>query len=871
MRCVRLPPSIALLLLSTGGCFREKPEYVPPPPNAPPSAPTVSLGPTGARTADDLVVTIVAPSVDPEGSTVAYSYAWFQGSIPRAEFTGDTLPATETSKGQIWRVVVTPNDGEDDGEPGTAEITVANTAPEATVTLSPGAPTNADDIRAEVERSDVDGDPVSVRYAWTVDGVATDYDTDTIRGAATEHGQVWAVTVTPFDADDSGVVATAEVRVENTLPTMRSVSVSPVAPYVTDDLVAEASGRDDDGDALAYTYRWIADGAEVQSGASDTLAAGSFTKNQQIYVEVTPNDGFGQGEPLASDIVVSLNSMPSGASVAIGPDPAYEASTMTCVPTGFTDADGDPETWSYAWSVNGVAVATTETLDGAAFDEGDRVTCRATPSDGEETGPSLLSRALTVSNTPPAISSVALSTYTPDENDTLTVTIVGASDDDDDSISYRYAWYVAGVEVSTSASLGATRFALGDSIYVVVTPYDGEDTGTPVASPVAVGANTPPTLTSVTLTPDDPATNSTLTARATASDVDGDSVSFHYQWFVDGVSLGAAHSSSTLDGATAFDRGQEVYVVATPNDGVDDGAPASSDAVVVVNTPPTAPGIAISPAGPEDGDDLTCAIVTDSSDPDGDPVAYSFAWDVDGAEYTAATDSSTNSIVAGSDVGADERWTCEVSTSDGIAAGGVADVDVLVADGEPAWTLAASWPLTSQPSGSTASNGAYGGQAPATVGGASCWNQTSDWNYLWIPHPDPSANRMRVEVDVYANTASTWGFTVSPLVDGPAYIPDTYVRNGVGFGSGGIWYTIGYTGTTVYSFGTDLQTPYAWFTVRQDVDFVDGTTTVYKDGVEVGSGAVSAAAAVGSNLLLNSGVPFAGSHCFKNLLFYTAP
>lgn len=43
--------------------------------NRAPSAPVLSLGPTDARTDDDLVVSIRTEATDPDGDTVAYGYA----------------------------------------------------------------------------------------------------------------------------------------------------------------------------------------------------------------------------------------------------------------------------------------------------------------------------------------------------------------------------------------------------------------------------------------------------------------------------------------------------------------------------------------------------------------------------------------------------------------------------------------------------------------------------------------------------------------------------------------------------------------------------------------------------------------------------
>jgi hypothetical protein len=172
-------------------------------------------------------------------------------------------------------------------------------------------------------------------------------------------------------------------------------------------------------------------------------------------------------------------------------------------------------------------------------------------------------------------------------------------------------------------------------------------------------------------------------------------------------------------------------------------------------------------------------------------------------------------------------------------------------------------------------NGGFGGQGPATFGGSACWNQTSDWNYLWIPHPRPEAARIRVEVDVFANTSS-WGMSVSPLVDGPRYIPDTYVVNGVGLYSAydgplTIWQAVNYSSSQAGEYQGSIQQSGSWVTLRQDIDRTRLQTSVYREGQRLGTWPVLNTALVGDKILLNSGVPFSGSHCWRSLKVSVAP
>ncbi len=117
------------------------------------------------------------------------------------------------------------------------------------------------------------------------------------------------------------------------------------------------------------------------------------------------------------------------------------------------------------------------------------------------------------------------------------------------------------------------------------------------------------------------------------TDADGDTVSLSYAWYVDGSASSA--TGSTLDGSTWFDKGESVYVVVTPNDG-DEGI-----------------------------DDLLCELDSASTDVDGDSLAYSVTWTVDGSSYTGSTTTYTGDTVDAADTAAGEEWECTLIADDG--------------------------------------------------------------------------------------------------------------------------------------------------------------------------------------------------------------
>jgi hypothetical protein len=176
-------------------------------------------------------------------------------------------------------------------------------------------------------------------------------------------------------------------------------------------------------------------------------------------------------------------------------------------------------------------------------------------------------------------------------------------------------------------------------------------------------SNTAPTLTSATISPANPGTNDVLSIALVATDLDNDDISYTYAWYVDGV---AAGSDATLDGASAFSKGQTVAALVTPTDGSDAGGPVFASSVTVENSAPSAVTVQINPAAPvASQNDLVCGI-TGGIDPDGDSLTHTFTWTVDGVAFGGAgTTILAGDTIAAGDTCKTTEWTCSVSSSDG--------------------------------------------------------------------------------------------------------------------------------------------------------------------------------------------------------------
>ncbi len=282
--------------------------------DAVPTAPVVTLGPTGARTDDDLDVAITTPSTDADGDPITYDYAWFVDGVASGASTSSTLPASATSRGETWTVVVTPDDGFGPGPSASASLTVGNTAPElSAASIDPAAPVTEDVLSVLSTTADADGDAVTVDVTWYVNGTRVSVR-DVLYGDAdfAKDDEVYAV-VTPDDGTAAGTsLRTATVTVGNTAPGAATVVIDPSSPAEgVDDLVCTAAATDADNDVLSWTVAWTVDGVahattDTTYEPGDTALAAVTAAGEVWACTATPDDGTASGTPATDDVTVTV-------------------------------------------------------------------------------------------------------------------------------------------------------------------------------------------------------------------------------------------------------------------------------------------------------------------------------------------------------------------------------------------------------------------------------------------------------------------------------------------------------------------------------------------------------------------------------------
>jgi len=302
-----------------------------------------------------------------------------------------------------------------------------------------------------------------------------------------------------------------------------------------------------------------------------------------------------------------------------------------------SDREANPLSQAPANSLGGTTIEVTNLAAGAHV-----ITLGATDSGGK-TGTAVIT--ITV-NSAPGAPEVTITPPAPTTGDELVAAISRDAQDPNrapSELTYGFRWFKNGTFANlTSATVPAALTAKGDVWEVRVTANDGVVDGAEGVSAVTV-ENTPPSCDAAAIFPTAANTTKDITCTCDGfSDADGDDEDSTCT-FYDGATPLAGDGSCTL-GADDTDKGMQVRCSLVPGDGDDDGAAVTSGEVPIINAPPGAPVVALTPDTADATTTVACSLATPSSDPDGDSVTYEVTWLVDGAENTGVT---VSSLVAG--------------------------------------------------------------------------------------------------------------------------------------------------------------------------------------------------------------------------------
>jgi len=206
-------------------------------------------------------------------------------------------------------------------------------------------------------------------------------------------------------ASDSVAITVSEEQPENQVPSITIEEPGTTSVYSSDDAVplsTTVSDPEDEAEALSVTWE-VAESGDVLisnsvpnssgvSSASASLPEGSWT----LTATVTDSGGLTAQASVAVEIT-GAQSSPTAPGVDILPAAPQPSDDLSCfVDTPSTDADGDPLTYSFSWSVDGspsghslsaALVSDILVVPSADTASGEVWSCEVVANDGSEDGP----------------------------------------------------------------------------------------------------------------------------------------------------------------------------------------------------------------------------------------------------------------------------------------------------------------------------------------------------------------------------------------------------------------------------------------------------------------------------------------------------
>jgi len=653
--------------------------------NQPPIAPRIRLSKEQVTTTEQVELEVVRAASDTDGDKVQLEIQWKKNGKPEAALAGRTAIAADlTKKGDLFEVEVVASDGTAKSPGVRAEFRVVDTPPAPPkIAFTPAQPIAGEDVSVTIASpgTDVDGDTVTHRIEWLIDGKPAKQKSDafTLPGKlAKAKSEIVAVVVAVADKSESLPVRVF-AEVASARPDSPKVAITPEQPRGGDTLVARVDAPQDRELPAVVEIRWNVNGKS--SPHTGAVVPGDKVRKGETWqvVALTVVDGK-QSLPVTADVKIG-NRPPRPPVVALSARRVKTTESVKLTVTkDATDPDGDATSLDIRWSKNGKRVAA---LDGARevaakeTSKGDTWTVQVEARDGTDSAP-VVTDAFIVEDTAPPGVQVVLEPARPKAGEKVTAKVTPlAADADGDKVTYRIRYLVNGELAKghdgKATDLAATSFRRNDLIVVEVEPFDGELTG-PIGRASARAENVAPTVVGVAVAPSTPTPGDSLKCVPTKapSDPDNDPLTWQVTWTVDGRVV-ASGPDAVLEAGRAR-SGDKVTCAAFVSDGELVSATVASTVVEVKSRAPSGIEATLEPARPITGDVVVCGVKGAPVDPDGDAVTVDVAALVNGRATGSA---KTERLTAGQTV------ECRATPKDGRVSGAEVVASVTVGNARP--------------------------------------------------------------------------------------------------------------------------------------------------------------------------------------------
>jgi large repetitive protein len=410
-----------------------------------------------------------------------------------------------------------------------------------------------------------------------------------------------------------------------------------------------------------------------------------MNRRSLFTVVITITILFGCDEPVETDVtppIVTITNPISGSTadgsivIRVNATDNKEVEKVEFLIDGILVNTNDESPWEYLWNTNDYA-------DGNQHS----ILVKATDPTGNIGTSSLVVVTIALLNTPPVITGLTASPSSTERGGISTITCT-ATDPEGDALTYSYT--TTGGSISGTGSTVTYIAPLTDGTYSITCSISdgngGEDNET-VAVTVTT-TNSPPEITGLIATPSSIQPGGISTITCTATDPDGDALTYSYTTAGGSIS---GTGSTVIFAAPGSDGSYTVICTISDGNGGEDNETVAVT-VTTANSPPEITGLTATPSSIEPGGSST--ITCTATDPNSDALTYSYT-------TTGGSISGTGSTVIYTAPGIDgsHTVTCTVSDGNGGEDNETVVVTVTTANSPPEITGLTASPSSIQPSG----------------------------------------------------------------------------------------------------------------------------------------------------------------------------
>ena len=492
-----------------------------------------------------------------------------------------------------------------------------------------------------------------------------------------------------------------------------------------------ASGEDLDGDSLLYSYSFYDQrGAVIGTFNNRTATEVSLTlsptmkisSGEEVYCEVSVRDSFATsslrrgGSRVANRTPRSLSNNfliirdKNGATLSDN-DPLFNDGSVICAPA-FEDQDGDSLNYSFEWvSVKKARVLGAGEISSSGsrstfnmnrtLEVGDSLICRVSVRDHSNSS-TVQGQTAIIQNRPPKMKSLDITPAAPrvsgGTSDDIICRAVFEEPDGDDIINTYpnniiFEWRKNGSALplqntkvtadSSRLSNPVSQVTTDDILTCTAYVKDSVGESSDQLTDSVVVNNNPPSIDSLSIVPKATSdTNSdTFLCSAQASDLERQPLRYSFSFFIDGVRVtSASFPLLTVSPQDSFAEiqlnplvvrgGAELSCQVTVED-TRQSVKSNLASYEIKNRAPAVSRVIFSPASLEIGKTVACA--PDATDPDGDPISYSFRWasgqkDLLG-DVVSPDGSSSSLLLSGDRLKVGDPVSCFVTPRDALTSG----------------------------------------------------------------------------------------------------------------------------------------------------------------------------------------------------------